>query len=279
MLMTDLNNKYITSRNQEERNGITTTYTSTFEYPWKIQISASKMESTTEFLAMSCVKSTINLSNYNTIKFWTLKNIEYSPKDSFLKMVGKSIAQMEILSNPLCSLWNSVKNNYKVGIIPTLEKISLQGKLLDSLWFSKDSVLLDTSILLLRWRFWLHSLTPSDKMCKNEYKHEIFCHKHLCLSRNLLNIKIFPSSWFHYCGPLMVLLVGAPLPIYRPISIYALMFSPLVDCLEKVYIVDEKQSHQGTSHGSLVAESSIPVVVKGSNLVSASLFGAFFLGG
>lgn len=78
----------------------------------------------------------------NTIKIWTLKNLEYSPKDSFIEMGQKSATRMKILSTPLHSLWNSEKNDYKVGIILPLSKISLQGNLLDSSTFCKYSSLL-----------------------------------------------------------------------------------------------------------------------------------------
>jgi len=47
-------------------------------------------------------------------------------------MAKKIVSRMKILSTPLSSLWNSMKNDYKVGNIPPLLKINPQGNILDS---------------------------------------------------------------------------------------------------------------------------------------------------
>lgn len=62
------------------------------------------MDCTTVFLAMSGVKSTINLSNSDTVKFLMLGHLEDSHKYSFMKMVEQFSVQVKIMSTPLHSL-------------------------------------------------------------------------------------------------------------------------------------------------------------------------------
>lgn len=116
--------------NYDEKHDMADSCTWTFEIGQKMEGSAAKTDCTTEFLSSRGIKSTIHLSNSNTIKIWACRNLLDSPwfsKDSVLWADWISVVQIMNLIFPSWSLRYFETFECKLSYILTLLIFSLQG--------------------------------------------------------------------------------------------------------------------------------------------------------